>query len=306
RARWASATWASAAAPARTRCERSPRRLAGRRRRAATRRTCRGTPISARTRPSATSTRASASASPPRIARSPRSYRATSVVPLDDAPDDRVELVVRVTAQRAVPHPREEVELGTADEPRDLLSVLRRRLDVLVVGEDVERRRDLRQPVDDVEVDAGLPLRDQRLLVVLDEAHLRQPGLDPCPPLLVSEQPGGVELGRVVHDRESLLEPFPATPQLDLRPHVVAEPAPTAVCGTPGRDRAAEQVGAVEAELQRDERSHRLPEDRDGRLADRLDQPAGVAGHVGDRPRQRLGADGLADAAGGVGRVAEV
>lgn len=170
----------------------------------------------------------------------------------------------------------------------------------------MSRRRDLGQPVDDVEVDAGLPLRDHRLFVVLDEAHLGQPGLDPRPSLLVSEQLGGVELGGIMHDREGLLESFASTPQLDLRPHVVTEPAPATVgCGA-GRDRAAEQVGAVEAQLQRDERSHRLPEDRDGRLADRLDQPAGVAGHVGDRPRQRFGTDGLADAAVVVGRVAEV
>jgi hypothetical protein len=54
---------------------------------------------------------------------------------------------VRVASQRAVPHSREEVKLGAGHEPGDLLPVLRRGLDVLVVGEDVQRGRDLGQPV---------------------------------------------------------------------------------------------------------------------------------------------------------------
>ena len=71
--------------------------------------------------------------------------------------------------------PCEQVVLGRRREAGDLLAELRGRLDVLVERDHVQRHGALRQPVAHVEVDARLPLGDQRALVLLVEARRRAP-----------------------------------------------------------------------------------------------------------------------------------
>ncbi len=159
----------------------------------------------------------------------------------------------------------------------------------------VQRHGALREAVAHVEVDARLPLRDQRALVLLVEARAEH-ALDPLPHDRVAERPRGEELRSVVDRREHALEPLAPPPQVDLGPHVVAEPALVAAGSDAHHDARAAQVGPVEEELEADEAAHRLAAHDDGRVEQRLDQVCRVPGHVGDRPGKRLRADGAADA----------
>src|SRR5581483_5868983 len=98
-----------------------------------------------------------------------------------------------------------EVQLRGWRQLRDLAAVGRRRLHVLGEREDVERNRAAGQPVADVEVDARLPLRDQRALVLLEERSA-EPALDLLPEHGIAEDVPRVERGGIVRDREHAAE----------------------------------------------------------------------------------------------------
>ncbi len=123
--------------------------------------------------------------------------RATLDVAVDEPLDERVRLLVRVPPDGAVAHALEEVVLGRRREAGDLLAELRRRLDVLVERDHVQRHGALRQPVAHVEVDARLPLGDERALVLLVEARAEH-SLDLGPHGGVAERARREQLGGVV------------------------------------------------------------------------------------------------------------
>ena len=108
---------------------------------------------------------------------------------------------------------------------------------------------------------------------------------------------GGVQHRRVVGGREAALEPVSPPAQLDLRSHVVAEPAFPAARGASHCHAERQKIGPVECQLQHGEAAHGESHDRHGRLAHRLDQACGVDRQIGDRPRRLRPADGVADSA---------
>ena len=126
----------------------------------------------------------------------------------------------------------------------------------------MERHGALRQPLEAVELDARLPLVDQRRLRRRGALGIGHAPLDRRPLLRVSQHGGGIAESHVVGEREHALDGLALATQLHLCPHPVVE-EPDAAGGRAHGHHAAEQLGPVEGELLPDQRSHREPDDSD-------------------------------------------
>ena len=216
--------------------------------------------------------------------------------------DRRIDLVRPVPERRPVAEALEQVEVAVGRELGDLAHAPRRRLHVLRERDRVDRHADLRQQRRGVVVEARLPLRRQHRAVALAESGCHERP-DPLPRRVVAERLGRVVLHRVVRGREGRRQRPAVAAEGDLGLLPFAHEAGLAHAGSHD-DRAAHQLRALERELDRDQRSHRQPDQHHRRRADRLDQRGEVARVRRDVPRRRRARVRGTDAARVVGRVA--
>src|SRR6266480_2685778 len=181
-------------------------------------------------------------------------------------------------------HTLEEMIFGSGSEIGNSLSVWPWCLHILSESEDVQGHRTVWKSVHDIEVDAGLPLGNQRALVFRKELIFSEPCLDAVPLGLIAKHAARIQRCRIMAGSECAADTPALAPELDLSSHVVPNPACVSFGASSHDDRATDKVWSIERELRADKSTHRQTHHGDGRFTGGLDQLCRIPREVCDRP----------------------